>query len=194
MEPVNKDEIPDLNDVCFANKDRKHCNCYLDPEGEGLCCQCNKWHPDLCQEGCGQPIDSHDVQIHEELKGHRPRVFDLVAHLTNQQEFSFKTFGPLGEGQGVDGTLNHVEKEIEELRLNPRDKKEWTDLIILGFDGLIKLGCNPEEIVALIMAKQIKNENRQWPDWRTVNKSKAIEHIRTPEEQAQKELELNPKK
>jgi hypothetical protein len=30
-----------------------------------------------------------------------------------------------------------------------------------------------------LKAKQTKNENREWPDWRTAAPGKAIEHIRS---------------
>lgn len=34
-------------------------------------------------------------------------------------------------------------------------------------------------IVAALVAKQTKNEGRKWPDWRTQDPNKAIEHDRT---------------
>lgn len=39
-------------------------------------------------------------------------------------------------------------------------------------------GHEPEAIAAAIEAKQTKNEGRQWPDWRTAEPGKAIEHVR----------------
>ena len=37
----------------------------------------------------------------------------------------------------------------------------------------------PEQIAAAIVAKQTKNELRKWPDWRTADPNKAIEHDRS---------------
>ena len=56
---------------------------------------------------------------------------------------------------------------------------EWVDVIILGFDGAWRSGATPEQIVAAIVAKQTKNEGRRWPDWRTADRGKAIEHDRS---------------
>lgn len=48
----------------------------------------------------------------------------------------------------------------------------------LAFDGAWRSGHTPEQIVAAIEAKQTKNEGRTWPDWRTAEPGKAIEHVR----------------
>ena len=56
---------------------------------------------------------------------------------------------------------------------------EWVDVIILGFDGAWRSGATPEQIVAAIVEKQTKNEGRKWPDWRTADRGKAIEHDRS---------------
>lgn len=40
-----------------------------------------------------------------------------------------------------------------------------------------RLSVRPSELVA----KQERNEARDWPDWRTVPEGQAIEHIRTGE-------------
>lgn len=42
----------------------------------------------------------------------------------------------------------------------------------------LRAGYTPEQIVAALVAKQEKNESRQWPDWRTAEPGKAIEHLR----------------
>jgi hypothetical protein len=106
-------------------------------------------------------------------------VFDLVAHLHRQRSFSLKTFGP---GDRAKGVTDHIERELIEIREDPKDLKEWIDVAILAFDGAWRSGATPEEIVAAFEAKQTKNENRKWPDWRTADPDKAIEHVRTDEE------------
>ena len=101
--------------------------------------------------------------------------FDLVAHLHRQRAFSLRTFGPGARSQGV---VDHIRKELREIEANPADLTEWVDVILLAFDGAWRAGYEPEEIAGGINAKQTKNEGRQWPDWRTVDPNKAIEHVK----------------
>lgn len=104
--------------------------------------------------------------------------FDLVAHLHRQREFSLKTFGP---GARTAGVVDHIRKELIEIEADPTDVKEWIDVVILAFDGAWRAGFEPSEIVEAIVAKQTKNEKRRWPDWRTADPDKAIEHDRSGE-------------
>lgn len=103
-------------------------------------------------------------------------AFDFVAHLARQAEFSARTFGP---GARVAGVCDHIRKELIEVETSGGDLKEWVDVIILGLDGAWRSGATPQQIIAAIVAKQAKNEARTWPDWRTVDPNKAIEHQRT---------------
>jgi hypothetical protein len=107
---------------------------------------------------------------------HLPLAFDLVAHLRRQIEFSARTFGP---GPRVQGVCDHIRKELIEVESEGGPLAEWIDVIILGLDGAWRSGAAPEQIVAAILAKQTKNEGRKWPDWRTADVGKAIEHDRT---------------
>ncbi len=126
---------------------------------------------------------------------------DFVAHLTRQMAFSRATFGP---GARTAGVLDHIRKElveVEEASTEPAPKDwlcvwtevshratEWSDIAILGLDGLMRQIAdeNPdmtfddvaELAVDIIRAKQAKNELRDWPDWRTADPGKAIEHVR----------------
>lgn len=104
-----------------------------------------------------------------------------VAHLARQREFSARTFGP---GPRVAGVLDHIRKELDEVRAEPDDLSEWADLVILAFDGALRQGADPQAILDAIEAKQTKNEGREWPDWRTQPLDKAIEHVRHEEERA----------
>lgn len=101
--------------------------------------------------------------------------FDLIAHLRRQRDFSLRTFGP---GARLQGVLDHIRKELIEIEEHPHDIMEWIDLILLGLDGAWRSGHSPETIAAALEAKQSKNERRTWPDWRTAEPSKAIEHIK----------------
>lgn len=116
-------------------------------------------------------------------------MINLEEHLHRQIAFSKATFGP---GRRTEGVLDHITKEIEEVR-NAQDNnersKEWVDLVILSLDGLLReisasapnWGLNNVAAHAtdLINSKQIENELRTWPDWRTADPDKAIEHDRS---------------
>lgn len=99
-----------------------------------------------------------------------------VAYLTHQREWSEATFGPGGNNQGV---IDHIRKELVEIEEDPIELDEWVDVIILGFDGAMRAGHDPQAILDAVAAKQARNEAREWPDWRTQDPGKAIEH--TPE-------------
>lgn len=104
----------------------------------------------------------------------------LVDHLYRQREFSARTYGP---GNRVAGLCDHIRKELvevqEDLEAGGDTLAEWIDVVILGFDGAWRSGATPEQIVAALVAKQTKNEGRKWPDWRTADPNKAIEHDRS---------------
>ena len=99
-----------------------------------------------------------------------------AAYLERQIEFSTRAFGP---GLRTDGVLDHIAKESDEVRADPTDLHEWVDLIMLSIDGAWRTGASPQEIIDAVHAKLAKNEARQWPDWRTAEPGKAIEHIRS---------------
>ena len=111
---------------------------------------------------------------------------DLKQHLIRQMVFSRATFGP---GERMDGVLDHLTKEIAEVRACNGESSEWVDLVILALDGLTRrlwaasnYEKSADEIAdaacRIIMGKQAKNERRDWPDWRTADPGKAIEHVR----------------
>ena len=117
---------------------------------------------------------------------------NLEQHLARQLAFSAATFGP---GQRMEGVLDHLTKEIEEVRESNGSADEWVDLVILSLDGLlrqIKFCLDDNSMVEtpyntvvaktacmMIEGKQNRNENRTWPDWRTADPNKAIEHDRS---------------
>ena len=104
-----------------------------------------------------------------------PVVID-AAHIEHQREWSRETFGP---GDRLLGVLDHIRKELLEIEATPTEVNEWVDVIILAIDGAWRGGNEPQAIIDAIVAKQIKNENRKWPDWRTASPDKAIEHDRS---------------
>ena len=103
-------------------------------------------------------------------------TFDLIQHLHRQRDFSERTFGP---GARTAGVCDHIRKELREIEAAPADITEWVDVILLALDGAWRSGATPEGIAAAILAKQTKNEAREWPDWRTMSPDRAIEHVRS---------------
>jgi hypothetical protein len=105
------------------------------------------------------------------------KTFDLIAHLSRQINWSRETFGP---GQRTQGVINHIRSELTEIEAHPTDLSEWIDVMILAIDGAWRnAGATPEMIAEALAAKQVKNENRTWPDWRQFGEDQAIEHDRT---------------
>jgi hypothetical protein len=99
--------------------------------------------------------------------------------------FSRATFGP---GARTKGVTDHIRKELVEVANSDGSPDEWTDVAILALDGLTRSiwAAHPgwtaqavaEKAVNLIVGKQGKNELRNWPDWRSADPTKAIEHER----------------
>lgn len=118
----------------------------------------------------------HVLAAAEEAQAARETRFDLVAHLQRQAAFSARTFGP---GRRVEGVTDHIAKELVEVRDSGGALAEWVDVIILALDGAWRSGASPQEIIDAIVAKQSKNEARTWPDWRTADPNRAIEHDRS---------------
>ena len=54
----------------------------------------------------------------------------------------------------------------------------WTSVSMIALLSAMKEGFSPEEIIDAWVAKQTINESRSWPDWRTIDPNKAIEHVR----------------
>lgn len=116
-------------------------------------------------------------------------TLDLKQHLIRQMVFSKATFGP---GARTAGVLDHIAKEIEEVRDSVDTLKhveEWVDLVILSLDGLTRAiwaGGDyqmtadeaADHAAKALVGKQAKNERRSWPDWRKAAANKAIEHVR----------------
>ena len=116
------------------------------------------------------------ADLDREIESRYTPPFNLLEHLRHQREWSARTFGP---GERTAGVLDHIRKELNEIADNPVDLWEWIDVVILALDGAWRIGATPEQIVAALVAKQAKNESRRWPDWRTAEPGKAIQHIKT---------------
>lgn len=115
-------------------------------------------------------------------------TFDLVAHVRRQAAFSAATFGP---GARVEGVIDHIARELLEVRDSDGALAEWVDVIILGLDGAWRSGASAEQIAQAIADKQARNESRTWPDWRSAAPGKAIEHVRGPHERRARRVYLS---
>ncbi|WP_074850595.1 dATP/dGTP pyrophosphohydrolase domain-containing protein [Tsukamurella tyrosinosolvens] len=93
--------------------------------------------------------------------------------------WNLETFGP---GARTEGIFDHIRKELKEILGDPTDITEWSDLLLLALNGAMRAGHEPQQIIDAIKAKQAINEQRTWPDWRTQDPNKAIEHVRLVDE------------
>ncbi len=105
-----------------------------------------------------------------------------VAHLARQRAWSRTTFGP---GDRLSGVIDHIGRELDEVADAAAEGvdtlPEWVDVIILALDGAWRSGAEPHQIIEAIKSKQARNEARTWPDWRTADPTRAIEHVRDDE-------------
>lgn len=102
-------------------------------------------------------------------------MFNLVSYLRRQKLFSERTFGP---GPRAAGLIDHIRKELVEVEADPNNLTEWIDIVTLALDGALRAGYRPEQIANQLDRTLARNEQRRWPDWRTVPLDKAIEHDR----------------
>lgn len=115
--------------------------------------------------------------------------YDLVEHIEQQHDFSLRTFGP---GKRTKGLIDHIQKELVEIESDPDDLMEWIDVILLGIDGAWRAGHEPQQIAQALHDKLERNKARDWPDWRTTDADKAIEHVRTEQPMSFHVQELRP--
>lgn len=95
--------------------------------------------------------------------------------IQQQKDWAFETFGP---GERLQGNLAHIRKELGEIEEDPSDLVEWVDVVILAFDGAMRQGYTPEQIIETYKAKMAINYARSWPDWRLTTEDHPIEHVR----------------
>lgn len=98
-----------------------------------------------------------------------------AAYLDRQRAWSENTFGPYPRLAGV---VDHIRKELVEVVDSGNDLSEWVDVLMLAFDGACGTGASSQKIIDALQAKLTVNERREWPDWRTADRTKAIEHVR----------------
>lgn len=89
--------------------------------------------------------------------------------------WSVQTFGP---GPRAAAILDHLGKELAEIAAAPQSVEEWVDAAMLALDGAVRSGASPSDVAAALVAKLKVNQARSWPDWRTAEPGRAIEHNR----------------
>lgn len=118
--------------------------------------------------------DFEYVMAEAALAALQPRL-DMVSFLDRFLIVNREKFGP---GERLAGTLDHMQKEIIEVLADPYDCEEWVDVALLALQGAARHGHTAEAIAGTLMHKVAKIEARTYPDWRTADPDKAIEHIR----------------
>lgn len=132
-----------------------------------------------CEQERRTAVNDCHVQIADHLRRLDSEVATggLSAILVRQREWSSRTFGA---GQRTQGISNHIRKELEEIAGDPRDVREWIDVVILALDGYWRAGGSPERVLLDIDAKVKKNMARVWPaDSATRPEDEAVEHDRS---------------
>jgi hypothetical protein len=105
---------------------------------------------------------------------------DLKFYLVRQRLWFLKIFGP---GRRDAGLIKHIKKELDEIKASPGDLEEWIDVVILALEGAIRnaeaVSDRPvDDVVDCLLMKQEKNINREWPDWKAMDPSQPIEHVK----------------
>lgn len=96
--------------------------------------------------------------------------------LDQMYEWNLRTFGP---GLRTEGVTDHIARELDEIRQAPTDRVEWADALLLVLAGFMRaVNGDAEALIDAVRAKHQINLVRRWPDWRTADHDKAIEHIR----------------
>lgn len=102
---------------------------------------------------------------------------NIIAHdIDEWHKWAEQTFGP---GLRTDGIVDHIGKELKEIKADPTDVYEWVDVILLAINGATRAGVSGKDLIEAIHAKIERNKARQWPDWRSAVPGTAIEHIRS---------------
>lgn len=171
---IDDDSIEDYGDAAGVMRQANAVLALFDRDaGEWVALEAGDWVVEPQDDRGDGFIKMSDASFADEYR-QTANTID-AAHIARQAEFSGRTFGP---GTRTAGVLDHIAKELDEIRKAPMDLSEWADVIILALDGAWRTGAAPQDIIDAIVAKQEKNESRAWPDWRGQDPDKAIEHHR----------------
>lgn len=106
---------------------------------------------------------------------HDASLGGLVRFLRDLMEFQHEAFG---DRQTIEGVISHVDEEVVEIKADPTDRKEWLDLMTLGVSAFRRLGDTPESLAEAWRGRLEVLKGRTYPDWRTADPDKHINHVR----------------
>lgn len=140
--------------------------------------------------GTKVPVFGHDeldalltaVRTHERAIVGAAAIYPhSFAHFFDMKaKWSEETFGP---GDRYDRVVKHIRKELAEIEAKPDDLEEWVDVVLLAMDGAWRSAkADGRAFVTALDAKFKKNQERAWPDWRTLAPNQVAEHVRGPHE------------
>lgn len=95
-------------------------------------------------------------------------------YLQDKAKWSRQTFGT---GKQTHRMIDHIRKELLEIEADPTSVEEWIDVVAIALDGACRL-ATADEVISILRHKFEVCQQRQFPDWRTSDPNKAIEHIR----------------
>ncbi len=116
----------------------------------------------LAIDGClrsGATFAMLDEDLGKRIRGHLPIPYSGIGAVRSQHEWTGK--------------------EVE-------DYRRWISLAMFAMGAYKAHGGTMDGLLFYMFKKQAKNMARDWPDWRTMEPGKAIEHVRKPTEENRK--------
>ena len=124
------------------------------------------------------------LMVHDAFNSQREFVsdagMDLFELIRDHARWSQETFGKDDERDCI-GPLEHLKKEIEEVKQNPADITEWADMFLLYLDGLRRAGIGFPMLLEVARRKHEHNKTRKW---NKAENGKPSEHVRDKLEDA----------
>lgn len=99
----------------------------------------------------------------------------FIRYVNDLHKWQIETFGP---DRSHVALVDHIKKELDEVLKDPSDLMEWIDIIILALGGAGGAGYSGGDVADALYEKLEICRARTWPDWRTADPTKAIEHVR----------------
>jgi len=84
----------------------------------------------------------------------------MAGLIIQYRDWNFAKFGD--DGPRTERIVNHIKSELEEVLADPKDILEWVDVMLFAWQGALRAGHSPEEIVDGVVEKMAKNKHRHW--------------------------------
>ena len=75
-------------------------------------------------------------------------------------------------------SLDHLKMVLVLLTEEPQNAVLWFKALAIAVKGYERACGDSDELLMQMFAKQRKNFNRDWPDWRLTDPNKAVEHVK----------------